>query len=113
MNERRWIPGGLALAGLAAAAGLQAQVLTAAEGRTVSGRGSEPAIERLVVEDDTARIEELRVRGQTQRVVVRPKGERGAVYEIVIVPPGRGDASTGPGANRGAGGQRVWSVMNF
>jgi hypothetical protein len=113
MTQRRWILGGLAAAGLAAAAGVHAQAVSAGDGRAASGRASEPAIERLVVEDDATRIEELRVRGQTQRVVVRPKGERGAVYEIVIVPPGRADPSTGPGANRGAGGQRVWSVMNF
>ena len=33
----------------------------------------EPRVERIVVEDKGVRIEELRVRGQTQRIVVHPK----------------------------------------
>jgi hypothetical protein len=85
---------------------------TAAEPARDAGLRSEPAIERLVAEDDRARIEELRVRGVTQRIVVRPKREGAVTYEIVM-PAGGRDLSTGPGANRGAGGQRVWSVMNF
>ncbi|NJN00585.1 MAG: hypothetical protein HC793_02920, partial [Aquincola sp.] len=32
----------------------------------------EPNVQRQVVEDDGARIEELRVRGQVQRIVVKP-----------------------------------------
>jgi hypothetical protein len=111
MTRRRFPTGALALAGIAAA-GLGVAVPSAAETARDPGLRSEPAIERLVAEDDRARIEELRVRGVTQRVVVRPKGEGAAAYEIVM-PAGGRDLSTGPGANRGAGGQRVWSVMNF
>lgn len=72
----------------------------------------EPAVQRIVVEDGGARIEELRVRGQTQRVIVRPKAAGAAAYEI-IVPTAARDVSAGPGANRGAAGQRVWSLMSF
>jgi hypothetical protein len=36
-------------------------------------QAGEPAVERRVVEDDQVRIEELKVRGETRRVVVKPK----------------------------------------
>ena len=56
----------------------------------------EPNVQRTVVEDDGARIEELRVRGQLQRVVVKPKNA--AEYEIVTGPGGR-DPSVGRSGN--------------
>jgi hypothetical protein len=111
MTRRRLPTGSIALACLAVA-GSGVAAPSAAEPVRDVGLRSEPAIERLVVEDDRARIEELRVRGVTQRVVVRPKGGGVVAYEVVMPASGR-DLSTGPGANRGAGGQRVWSVMNF
>src|SRR5947209_16581015 len=37
-------------------------------------RGGEPAVQRTVIDDSRARIEELRVRGQLQKVTVEPKG---------------------------------------
>ena len=64
----------------------------------------EPVVEYLVIEDDGARIEELRVRGEPQRVTVHTKGPLKSEYEIVV--PQRG--STG-----GAAGQRVWRVLSF
>ena len=36
-------------------------------------RGGEPQVKRVVSEDDSTRIDELRVRGITRRVVVQPK----------------------------------------
>jgi hypothetical protein len=110
--KRRRLPAGTHALAFFAAAGWGIAVPSAAEPVRDAGLRSEPAIERLVAEDDRARIEELRVRGVMQRVVVRPKGEGVVAYEIVM-PAGGRDLSTGPGANRGAGGQRVWSVMNF
>lgn len=66
---------------------------------------AEPAVQRLVAEDDQVRVDELRVRGQTQRLAVQPKGgARG--YEIIPAPGGQD-----PSARRdsqGATGQRVW-----
>jgi len=79
----------------------------------VSGRQSEPRIQRLVVEDDATRIDELRVRGQTQSISVTPK--KGAIrqpYEIIPANDGR-DMSFNGQATRGAAGQRVWRVLNF
>ena len=73
---------------------------------------AEPKVQRIVVEDDNARIEELRVRGQTQRIVVRPKIGGARAYEIVPADGAR-DLSAGPNASRGAAGQRVWNVFSF
>src|SRR6185369_15957163 len=38
------------------------------------GRAGEPNVKRTVIDDGRARIEELRVRGQLQKVTVAPKG---------------------------------------
>jgi hypothetical protein len=66
------------------------------------------AAQVVVIEDDTVRIEETRVRGQTQRITVQSKIGGARSYEI-IVPPGGKDASQ----NRGASGQRAWSLFDF
>lgn len=77
-----------------------------------NGLRSEPKIERTVVEDKGARIEELRVRGQTQRIAVKPKGAIAQGYEIIPADAAR-EVSEGAGSTRGAAGKRVWPVLNF
>lgn len=77
-----------------------------AQGRTVP----EPKVQRTVIEDDSVRIEELRVRGLNTSLVVKPK--HAAVYEVVPTPGGR-DPSQGRGGSQGAAGQRVWNVLKF
>jgi hypothetical protein len=72
---------------------------------------NEPKEQRTVVEDGRARIDELRVRGQLQRVTVSPKG-RAPSYEILVGDGGR-DLSDGPSPSRGAVGKRVWNVLQF
>jgi hypothetical protein len=72
----------------------------------------EARVERIVIDDDNARIDELRVRGQTQRIVVRPKRTTMRSYEV-ITGDGSRDLSPGPGSTRGAAGQRVWNVLVF
>jgi len=99
------------LAAFAAAAPAQtphAVVVTAA---AESPRGGEPRIERIVIDDGRARIEELRVRGALQKVTVEPRG-RFPNYEIIT---GDGSRDLGEGANtsRGATGKRVWNVFQF
>ncbi len=66
----------------------------------------EPAVERKTSEDDQVRIEELKVRGQTQRITVKNKSGqlKGSQYDIVPVTPARDPSQPGQG-----GGQRVWS----
>jgi len=71
-------------------------------------RGGEPAVQQLVAEDDNVRIEELRVRGQTQRIVVRSKMAGVRPYEVLPAGQGR-DLSQ----DKRAIGQRVWSVFSF
>jgi hypothetical protein len=72
----------------------------------------EPAVQRTVLEDDNVRIEELRVRGVNQRLVVRPKanakGQAMPEYEILPAEPGRDSAQ-----DRRAAGQRVWRLFSF
>lgn len=68
----------------------------------------EPAVQRQVLEDDGVRIEELRVRGVNQRLVVKPKGDGAREYEILPAEPGRDAAQ-----DRRAAGQRVWRLFSF
>lgn len=77
-----------------------------------SAEPPEPRVERIVVEDDNARIEELRVRGQTQKIVVTPKNSSLTSYEITTGNASR-DPSFGQGASRSVAGQRVWNILNF
>jgi hypothetical protein len=69
----------------------------------------EPAVRRDRIEDDNARIDELRVRGQVKRIQVQPK-LAGRPYEVLPVPLGRDTSSDG---TRGAAGQSVWHFLTF
>ena len=71
---------------------------------------AEPKVQRTVIEDDNVRIEELRVRGLSTNLVVRPKNA--TEYEVVPMPGGR-DPSQGRGSSQGAAGQRVWNIFRF
>ena len=73
---------------------------------------AEPNVKRTVIEDDGARIDELRVRGQTQQVVVTPKRGGMPQYEILLGQPGSA-VPDGTGGARGAAGKRVWTVLSF
>lgn len=68
----------------------------------------EPQIRRAVIEDDQVRIEELRVRGQVQRITVSPKASGVRPYEIV--PPDVGRDTT---QSKGLSGQRLWQLFSF
>jgi hypothetical protein len=74
----------------------------------------EPNVKRTVIEDDTARIEELRVRGRAVRIVVTPKradgGKPAPTYEVVPNDPGRDPSQP---ANSGLAGQRLWQIKSF
>ena len=71
----------------------------------------EPAVQQTVIEDDNARIDELKVRGRSQRITVKPK-TAGRPYEI-ITNNGSRDLTEGPNGFNGAVGKRVWPVMSF
>ena len=72
----------------------------------------EPNVRYTVIEDDGSKIDELRVRGQLQHVVVTPKIGTTKSYEIVISRSGR-DPVDGTGGANSAAGKRVWNVLNF
>jgi hypothetical protein len=75
-------------------------------------RGGEPKVQVSVVEDDRVRIEETRVRGQTQRIVVKPKGAIKGEYEILPADGGR-DMTESAYDSRVAAGKRVWRMFSF
>ena len=109
MNPRLLSAATLALAGLAPLCAAQPAPAAPA---TTSAQG-EPDVKRTVIEDDGARIEELRVRGQVQRITVAPKG--GKRYEIL---PGNGLTEIPGGQNSGRGaagtaGKSAWNVFAF
>lgn len=74
-------------------------------------KGGEPVVKHTVIEDGQTRIEELRVRGNLQKVTVAPKG-RAPGYEVLT---GDGFHATAddPGTSRGSAGKRVWNVLRF
>ena len=84
---------------------------TATATTTDAGRGGEPNVRLTVIEDGGSRVEELKVRGETRRIVVQSK-LGGGRYEIIPADGGR-DLATGPTTPRGAVGQRVWRVLQF
>jgi hypothetical protein len=73
---------------------------------------SEPNVRHVLIEDQGSKIEELRVRGQTQHIVVTPKVGTTKPYEILVAPGGR-DMTDGTGGPRNTTGKRVWSLLNF
>ena len=95
--------------GLIFAALSAATLLTACASSPNSAPGSvDASTQHLVSEDDHVRIDELRVRGQTQRLSVQNKGSGAPGYDI-LPPTGGHD----PSKSRDATGQRVWPVLSF
>lgn len=81
---------------------------TAESGKPEAG---EPVVRLTIIDDDNVRIEELKVRGRSQRIVVTPKNGS-KPYEI-ITDNGSRDLSEGPNGFNGAVGKRVWPVLSF
>ena len=75
------------------------------------GRAGEPNVKRTVIDDGRARIEELRVRGQLQKVTVAPKG--GAPGYEILLSDGAHPIGDDPGTSRSSAGKRVWNVLKF
>ena len=74
--------------------------------------GGEPRVQVTVLEDDATRIEELKVRGQTQRITVQPKQGGMKGYEIIPADPGR-DNTDSADSQRGGAGKSVWRLLSF
>ena len=95
---------------------MQAPSTLPAAAKAEKAERGEPAVKYTVIEDEGSRIDELRVRGQTQRITVTPKGGGKLLgnrpYEI-IPPAGSQDLQEAPNGVRGAAGKRVWHVLSF
>ena len=102
----------LALACAACAAPTVPAVAPVAPAAAEPTERGEPNVNHTVIEDRGSKIDELKVRGQTQYVVVTPKVGLSKPYEIVVSPTGR-DPFDGTGGARTATGKRVWNVLNF
>jgi len=85
--------------------------LLADETAPVPLRGGEPAVKQTVIEDKGAKIEELRVRGNLQKVVVKPRGPAPG-YEV-LTSDGYHPTADDPGTSHGSAGKRVWNVLRF
>jgi len=81
------------------------QAGTAAESRR------DQRIERIQIEDAGSRIDELRVGGETQSIVVSPKGGMPA-YDVIPGSASR-NLSRGERGSGAVGGTRVWKVLGF
>jgi hypothetical protein len=112
----RWIA--VALASLGAAAASAADAVPSPRGDAQleasaadDKAANEPFVKRTVIDDKRNHIEELRVRGQLQKVTVAPRD--GAPGYEIITGDGSRDLSPGVNTSRGAAGQRVWNVLHF
>jgi len=72
----------------------------------------EPVVQRTVIDDGRAMIEELRVRGQLVKVTVHPK-DGAPSYDILVGDGSRELSTEGRNNSRGATGKRVWQVLSF
>lgn len=72
----------------------------------------EPRVQRIVIEDDNARIDELRVRGATRDITVSSKLTPGVTYQVVPVDASR-DQNAGPSSARGSSGRSQFRVLSF
>jgi len=77
-----------------------------------SDQPREPVVQRTVIDDGRAVIEELRVRGQLVKATVHPK-DGSPSYEIIVGDGSRELSTEGRNNSRGATGKRVWQVLSF
>jgi hypothetical protein len=94
--------------GLCAAQATPAAAAASAAASAPAKKAKALPVHVRVIEDDNVRIEESHVRGRMQRITVQNKIGPVQGYEI-IVPPGGKDSSQ----DRGASGQRAWSLFAF
>ena len=69
-------------------------------------------IQHIEVQDAGARINELRVGGETQTITVKPSNGLPA-YEVVPANAARNRAIDGRDGGQGSVGTRVWKLINF
>ncbi|MEO7937374.1 MAG: hypothetical protein ABIR55_02025 [Burkholderiaceae bacterium] len=90
-----------------------AQTAPAADAATPAAPGRpDQRIERIRIEDAGSRIDELRVGGQTQSIVVSPKDGMPA-YDVQPGTTNRNLTRGEQGNGTTSGGTRVWKLLNF
>jgi hypothetical protein len=100
------------LAPLVACTALTAQTLPPPVQPDTSAGRKNQRIERIRVEDRGVLIEELRVGGETQSIVVQPKANV-PEYEIQPTDLARSRPADKRDGMSSATGQRVWNVLRF
>jgi starvation-inducible outer membrane lipoprotein len=68
-------------------------------------------VEIIVVEDDSNRIQEVRMGGQTEKVTVQPKDA--PAYEIEPAHMARSRPADERNGMSSAGGKRRWNIFSF
>lgn len=97
---------------LAWSASSLAQTPPAEGAATAPGGRPDQRIERIQIEDAGSRIDELRVGGETQSIVVSPKGGMPA-YEVQPGGTNRNLTRGERGNGTTTGGTRVWKLLDF
>lgn len=90
------------------AAGSAAAQQSAAETQQPAGKAPEQTIERIRHEDKGARIDELRVGGETKAITVSPKGQAPA-YEVAPESNNRNPA----GSDGQGEGKARWNILKY
>ena len=91
------------------ASAVQAPAVVAAPARSTR---LEQTIERIRTEDAAARIDEVRVGGETQSITVQPKtGSNTPAY--AVKPPDSAKGNAPSPSNGDTNGSRVWNVLKF
>ncbi len=98
----------VALAARAAAAPATPPPPAVAPAASQAADAAHGAVDKRVIEDGKVRIEEVRVRGQTQSVTVTSKLPGVKAYEVIQPPLGKD-----PSQDKGAAGKRTWSLFDF
>jgi hypothetical protein len=98
----------LALA-IAAPAGAQpAEAGPLGDAGVIGPRGGEPQVRRIITDDRSARVDELRVRGITRSVTVQSKLAGAPAYRIGNISDGSEAAEDRPAASRA-----LWRLFSF
>jgi len=97
------------LLALAASAGATPATAPAPADAAAKATRPEPKVQRTVIEDDHVKIEELRVRGQLQRITISPKASGVRPYEIAPPDSGRDPSQQ----SKGISGHSLWQLFSF
>ncbi len=85
--------------------------LLQAEPTAADKEAREPVVQRTVIDDGRAVIDELRVRGQLVKITVHPK-DGSPSYDIIVGESAR-DLAESRTHTGGTNGKRVWNVFRF